>query len=655
MNLKAKEYIKPIAYLLIALAIFSSIYILNQRIHIERSDKSVEMIVSSTELNSLAYANNLELDTLVEKLKTRGVTGVLEKETSLGDLRRVGKVSYYQGEELKMAADFDRFSSEIPLNDSALFIALNNNKLEQQIIRHLTAKIKGIKVYNGEINIIEIPINTPNSDQEQEKIYKNLDSYGVGFDLEELEKLAELDLMVVPQVRTWKNVNDQSLEFIAQEIKAIPNLSFILFNDENVPGYPKKLEYLGDLLKDEQGELVAPIGDVEFFKQKGISDLATYLDKEAIRVHSVSAGEMITKTPEVNLERFELAVTERNIRSIFVRFFGMDNPAESLESNLTYVENIQDRLQSAGFTLEKAQSTSSMIYYQWMVLVIGLGIIAGAVLILQELKMSFLSILTLVLGLLAWGGIYWKYQILSLKLMALASVIIFPILAFLKVVREEERSLGQSILALIKLSLISFLGALFMVGLLSDKLFMLRLDQFVGVKIAHIIPLIAIPALLFARSNFSNGSGLLKVKELLDKALTYKVVIAGAIGGALLAFYIIRTGNVGENMVSGMEIQIREGLREILGVRPRTKEFLIGHPFALLLLYYGLNKKNWALMIPAIIGQVSLVNTYAHIYTPFLISLTRSFHGLWIGIIIGIILIVIWKFLSKYFNATTLK
>lgn len=631
------------------LAILSSIYIVNQRVNNERSNKSVEMLVSLTELNSLAYANDLQVEELVGKLKERGLTGLLDKEISLGDLRRVGKVSYYQGEEIKMAADYSRFSDNIPLNDSALYIALNNNQLEDQIVNHLKVKIKGINVYSGEIDVIEVPINTPNSETEQARIYKNIDSYGVGFDLEALEKLSKLGLTIIPQVREWNNVDDDSLNFIAEEIKAIPNLSFILFNDENVPGYPEKTKYLGDLLKDEAGQLIAPIGDVEFFKQKGTADLATYLDKEVIRVHSISSGEMVTMTPEVALERFELAVTERNTRAIFVRFFGMDNPAESLESNLSYVENLQNRLESSGFVLEKAESYPSMIYYKWMILIIGLGIIAGGLLILLEFNLSFLSIVTLVLGIIAWGGIYFKYQILSLKLMALASVIIFPLLAFLKVVREKERSLGESILALVKLSLISFLGALFMAGLLSDKLFMLNLDQFAGVKLAHIIPLLLIPLLFFLKSEAS-GNVLARAKKLLEKALTYKVLIVGFIGVALLAFYVIRTGNVGENMVSGMEIQIREGLRKILGVRPRTKEFLIGYPFALILLYYGLNKKNWLLLIPAIIGQVSLVNTYAHIHTPFLISLTRSIHGLWIGIIVGLILLVLWKWFDKVFN-----
>ena len=77
-----------------------------------------------------------------------------------------------------------------------------------------------------------------------------------------------------------------------------------------------------------------------------------------------------------------------------------------------------------------------------------------------------------------------------------------------------------------------------------------------------------------------------------------------------------------------------------MGVRPRSKEFLIGYPFTLLLFWLGANRKNWLLTIPAIIGQVSLVNTYAHIHTALIMSMQRSFNGLVLGIAVGLLLII---------------
>ena len=57
------------------------------------------------------------------------------------------------------------------------------------------------------------------------------------------------------------------------------------------------------------------------------------------------------------------------------------------------------------------------------------------------------------------------------------------------------------------------------------------------------------------------------------------------------------------------------------------------------LLYYGYKETYLPMVILAIIGPVSLVNTYAHIHTPILISLLRSAYGIILGIVIGLVLI----------------
>lgn len=182
---------------------------------------------------------------------------------------------------------------------------------------------------------------------------------------------------------------------------------------------------------------------------------------------------------------------------------------------------------------------------------------------------------------------------------------------------------------------ISFLGAIFMVGLLSDTSFMLKLDGFAGVKIAHVIPIAAVPFILFI---LNDEHPLNVVKEILDKAVTYKWGILAAVLAVCGYIYISRTGNTTAEL-STAESTMRQTLTDILGVRPRSKEFLIGYPFTMLLFYLGASKKNWVLTLPAVIGQVSLVNTYAHIHTPLLISLHRSFNGLALGLLIGIIAI----------------
>ncbi len=112
-------------------------------------------------------------------------------------------------------------------------------------------------------------------------------------------------------------------------------------------------------------------------------------------------------------------------------------------------------------------------------------------------------------------------------------------------------------------------------------------------------------------------------------------VLIGAFVLVIMVIYLLRTGNSVPELVSSWEIKLREGLEALLKVRPRTKEFLLGHPLMFLLLYFGYAQKRLPLLLLGIIGQISVVNTYAHLHTPPLrISLIRTFHGLWLGILL---------------------
>jgi hypothetical protein len=118
---------------------------------------------------------------------------------------------------------------------------------------------------------------------------------------------------------------------------------------------------------------------------------------------------------------------------------------------------------------------------------------------------------------------------------------------------------------------------------------------------------------------------------------------------------LARTGNDSGVGPSGGEMVFRNLLDRFLYVRPRTKEFVIGHP--LLFLGIGMLQRfrriqasphietyppgafsGWivlALMLGAI-GQTSVVNTLCHLHIPVVLSLARAVEGLVIGCIIGV-------------------
>jgi hypothetical protein len=122
--------------------------------------------------------------------------------------------------------------------------------------------------------------------------------------------------------------------------------------------------------------------------------------------------------------------------------------------------------------------------------------------------------------------------------------------------------------------------------------------------------------------------------------------------GLLLALIIIglmiaRSGNEAGIGVSPIELKFRAILDKVLGVRPRTKEFLVGYPLlfvGIACALHGRRREAAVLVTIGSIGLVSVVNTFCHIHTPLVLSSLRTINGFVVGAVIGIVL---WCVLKK--------
>ncbi len=344
------------------------------------------------------------------------------------------------------------------------------------------------------------------------------------------------------------------------------------------------------------------------------------------------------------LDRWLLAARERNMRSLLVRFMDVYTPSVALNENLAYLDDLKSGLEDSGFSLQGNYEKPASIHVGGaLMLLVGLGVAAGVLLLLLQMGLPRLAIAGFIVTTLCWGGAFALAPILARKLMALAGVIVFPTISCLTFIKTERLGIGKSILTLLKMCMMSFIGAVLMVGLLADVLFMLKLDQFSGVKIAHIIPIVIVPLVLYI---WRDKDPVQAVKDLFNQAVTYKWAFLAGILVVAAVIYVARTGNTTAEL-SGIESAMRNMLNDYLGVRPRSKEFLIGYPLTLVMFYYGATRGKWFLSIPAVIGQVSLVNTYAHIHTALVMSLRRSLNGLVLGIILGIVAIVVIELALK--------
>jgi hypothetical protein len=630
---------------LIVIGALMALYLGWQRHTVEQANKQVEIVLDWNQVKELAGRENLSPEEILKDFNG-DISGVLFKEPTLNDLISSGTVLVKTGTELLWEMQAGTGNGVLPVQNHEAaqihadwtYLIFAQAEDMARVERNLTMKLGTneprvvryyLQIAKGTVPILGTSLTL-----------KDLSNLGVGFEPEEFNIIRSLGLNIIPQIRYWRDVTEKDLEAVFGQFRDLP-VTAVFFNDNDLPGIglpgPRQNEALKNLA-DQIDKLGVPAGMIEFFPQKGVTTLANFLKKNMVRLHSISKEEMAAMAQSRALDRYTLAVTDRDIRVLLVRFF----PEMGLKDNGLYLTELRTSLEEEGFRLGKPESFGSLPFSRIYLFMLGLAVAAGGVLLLDILRFRKTGLALGAFGFLGFLGLLGLGEIgIARKGMALMSVIIFPILSVTVFLENKPAGLGKAIWLLLKMTFVSLIGALLMVGLLADKSFMYTLDQFMGVKLAHLLPVLIVLIVFWFLKDYSRKSWK-KILKFLDYPVTVKYVILLGFLAVVLLVYIMRTGN--ENAaVSAWELAVRAKLDELLAVRPRTKEFLIGHPLMLLLLYLGYRDIYLPILAVAIIGQVSLVNTFAHIHTPLVISLMRTFNGLWLGIIIGLILIGLVK------------
>lgn len=374
------------------------------------------------------------------------------------------------------------------------------------------------------------------------------------------------------------------------------NLEMVFSVQGDISLTPIKISnVLAVILSDDfYGEIPADFnytfGLVEFAKQKEVKKILKN-SEGGYRVFKLRWDSDYKK----NLEKINRAALERNVGIII-----LDLSQTTLDYALEYIRQSKKSLGEIGFDVGRPA-----------------------------------SIKTINLNFAAYTGIT---KIISFFIALLSPVICLLFISF-NYNFDGKFSLVKSVLIFLLIAAISVLSGTTIAGLLATKDFMLGIDLFRGVKIVSLVPILILIYLLYKES----------LTNFLKKPLLYGEAIF--IGFLLFAvgFYILRTGNYGSTTL--LEDNFRLFLEKLFFVRPRFKEFLIGHPFMIMAIYLKYKENNFLwkpFFIVGILGQISIINTFCHIHTPFFVSLLRSFNGIFVGLILGIILIYFYNLLKKY-------
>ena len=173
-----------------------------------------------------------------------------------------------------------------------------------------------------------------------------------------------------------------------------------------------------------------------------------------------------------------------------------------------------------------------------------------------------------------------------------------------------------------------------MIGcILFDVYFMQKIMDMPYVKPIFFLPILLSVFIVFRPD---------ELKKILNTGLHVKHLIIAVFAVTACIIIIIRSGNSSPGWLYPDQ-GLRRFLEDMLVIRPRTKEFLVGQPFMLL----GFVLKNPWLLLIGMIGQVSIINTFMHAHSSLSISLIRTFNGLWLGFLIGVIVLEIYKAVKR--------
>ena len=249
------------------------------------------------------------------------------------------------------------------------------------------------------------------------------------------------------------------------------------------------------------------------------------------------------------------------------------------------------------------------------------------------------------------AGLASHHDMFARSAIALAGALLFATAALVVLrpafVETPDDALGPQLLRCIGWTLaatgVALLGALVVVGLMSSPLAMEEIERFRGVRAILVVPaLIALCLYLFDRRY---GSGVERPRDVFaSPVLTYQLLAGIAIVAAAVLL-VMRSGNDSDISPSSTELALRHVLTHVMSVRPRFKEFVVGFPCMMLLpALLPLHRRaiGWLLALGIGVGVGDVIDTFSHLHTPLLVSMLRILNGLVIGIVIGAI--VVWLY-----------
>ena len=589
------------------------------RIRIESSNRTYEVTVPAVEVEAIVESG-IEPEVAFDRLAEAGVGSIALEMQTIEDLEADGRIAVFRRAELVTLL---RLAGEdaglIPEGDGE-YVALLGG--EDGLAEGLAGGDPPRTVERLEIGDLSLLHVTGVSD---------VRDVVVGYDLAFARQVSERGFGLIARVPDTVDADPDVTGDALDQLNDELGVDRVLFTGSRAPYVddPDAVERLVERMADTGYSVLL----IELLEQEGT---ATYVGRvgSGIRLHSIEM-EQITDVPTA-IDRAVRAVRERNIRVVFLRPTPALSPEGRLDELVEVAAGVRERLEGdleAGQARPFESLEASPLLVGGAVLA-SLAIAVASGLIVHPWAGVVLGIGT-ALHVAGWlAGIGIAGDLLRLGIAVLAS-------ALAVFVARPRARLGPATLEYLGAAAVVFAAGLTITALGFEDRFFVGASDFWGVKALLVAPL-AITGLwaLYRSLNDPRPADAPRVARMPVEVWHFLALGLVAAAGWYL---LIRSGNTGA--APSWELAFRQWLEDILFIRPRTKEFLIGFPALIAgIVLTARWRHGWWLYAIGSIGTASAIDTFSHFHTPLLISLLRTAYAVGFGYVIGVaaVLLVRW-------------
>lgn len=612
--------------ILLILSISISIYFTITKASIEQENNQVEISVPLNEVSMLSKGLGMKEEDVLRHLKSSGITSLVIEDINLKQLEQTGHALILNGWQIldhKRFLGIDikdiSFLAKENFDAKSYYIFLKDNTIYENLRDFMLARDYEIKTYkSNDIFIIQEVLGEG-----------GFSDIGLGFRKESLQLAKDLDLLPVAVSKSLSKKSPEEMQFIINSI-ADENISIFIPHNNELPEDERAKDVLIKYLNDEN----IILGVDEFVDSKKLSNIAQEIGHRSIRVYN--------RPLHGYIEEFLFAVRDRNDRLLCTHLF-LSGKENLLTYNLKHIAKVKDAIYHGGiinsFIPDKALPFRNFKPNRYLSFLAALGFLWLVWNMLKLLGFSAkvnISAIIIVFG--VFLGLALKKFVTFRDVAGLLIAVGFPVYSIYQAMKSDD-SINKakfsdvfyaSIKGFLTATLFALIGAILLQGLFADPNVLLGYEKFRGIKALYIFSYIAIISLYLKDKN----GGISLTKPIISLG---GILLLGIFTG-IMYILLNRTGNYSVVPIPKWELAFRAWLEKVLWVRPRTKEFLIGFPA--LFLAEGLKHMNFGSLskffyIVALIGLVSMVNTFSHFHISILISLIRSLEGVFLGIVIG--------------------